>query len=268
MLKPIANITASHGQTDDKIVTLSATDADGDALVCSAQVLPVSGSAPPLNVSVQGTQLTIQPTQPVIGTFTIQVTVSDGAETASGTFTITLTNTPPTLAAIANQTLVAGKTSLTIPLTAADADHDSLTFQTAAAMPSASAYQLEQQDGFKEFNSSYYVNLWGQNEKWLVGNNNVWYMLLPNGNLYRWAQSVATTLVPANLIASLGAAFYAQPALLWNAQPAVSPALTFSFKGNQLTVQRPAGLTGVFFVNVTVGDGFTTTTQTFEVVLN
>jgi hypothetical protein len=266
VLAPIANVTASHGQ--DTVVTLSATDAKGDALTYSAQVLPVNGVTPPLGVSIAGTQLTIQPTQPVIGTFTIQVSVSDGALTATRTFTITLTNTAPTLGAIATQTMATGQTSLALPLSATDADHDALTFQAAAQTPSAAAYQLEQQYGFKEFDGSYYQNIWGQNEKWLVGNNNAWYMLLPNGNLYRWAQSVAATLVPANLIASLGTAFYAQPELLWNAQPPVSPALTFSFQGNQLTVQRPASLTGVFFINVSVSDGFTTTTQTFELVLN
>ena len=266
VLNPIANVTASHGQDD--VVTLSATDADGDPLTYSAQVVPINGSTPPLSVSIQGTHLTIHPTQPLIGTFTIQVTVSDGIATVSGTFTITLTNAAPTLAAIPLQTMAAGHASVSIPLTAADADHDALTYQAVAETPSSAAYQLQQQYGFKEFNGSYYLNLWGQYEKWLVGSNNVWYMLLPNGNLYRWTQSVAATLAPANLIASLGAAFYVQPALLWNAQPPVTPALTYAFQGNQLTVQRPAGLTGVFFIDVTVSDGFTTTMQTFEVVLN
>jgi hypothetical protein len=56
--------------------------------------------------------------------------------------------------------------------------------------------------------------------------------------------------------------------LLWNANPPVTPALTYSFQGNQLTIQRPAGLTGVFFIDVTVSDGLTTTQQTFELTLN
>jgi subtilisin family serine protease len=266
VLGAIANQTASHGV--DTVLTLSASDADGDALSYAAQVLPSNGQTPALTATVQGSQLTLHPTQPIAGTFTIQVTVSDGAETATRTFTLTLTNTAPTLAAIAAQTMAAGQTSLTVPLTAADADHDTLKYQALAETPDATAYQLNQQYGFHEYNGSYYPNLWGQNEKWLVDKSNVWYMLLPNGKIYRWAQTVAATLQPANLIATLSTAIYAEPRLLRNAQPPVTPALTFSFTGGQLTLQRPAGLTGVFFVDVNVNDGFTTTKQTFEVVLN
>jgi hypothetical protein len=176
--------------------------------------------------------------------------------------------TPPTLGAIATQTMATGQTSLTVPLSAADADHDVLTYQAAAQTPDATAYQLNQQHGFHPYNGSYYQNLWGQNEKWLVDKNGAWYMLLPTGQIYRWAQTVAATITPANLTATLSPAVYAEPRLLWNAQPPVTPTLTFSFANNQLTIQRHAGLTGVFFIDVSVSDGFTTTKRTFEVVLN
>ena len=79
---------------------------------------------------------------------------------------------------------------------------------------------------------------------------------------------MAASLQPSNLIATLPTAFYAEPRLLWNANPPTTPPLTFTVTGSQLTIQRPASLTGVFFIDVTVSDGFTTTTQTFELTLN
>ena len=177
VLGPLTNVTASHGQ--DTLVTLSATDADNDALTYTAKALPLSsGLAAPLAVTVQGTQLTIHPTQPAVGTYTIQVSVTDGAATTTGTFTITLTNTAPTLAAISPQTMATGQTSLTVPLTAGDADHDTLTFQTAAETPSAQAYQLDQKYGFTQYYGSYYTNR-GQDEREMAGRhaNSVWYFL-------------------------------------------------------------------------------------------
>jgi hypothetical protein len=55
---------------------------------------------------------------------------------------------------------------------------------------------------------------------------------------------------------------------LWNAAPPVAPPITFSFSGNQMTIQRPATLTGVFYIDVTVTDGATTATRTFQITLN
>jgi Subtilase family len=267
VLTPIANKTVSH-VSNTVNVTLHATEAENGPVSYGAQVLSVNGQTPAVTVSVQGNHLTLSTPVSFVGVYTVQVSASDLPAVITETFTVTVTNAAPTLAAIATKTMAAGKTSLTFALTAADANHDSLTYQAVAETPSASLYQLDQQYGFHKYNGSYYVNLWGQHEKWLVGENNVWYMLLPSGQLYRWAQSVAATLQPPNLIATLSPAVYAQPALLWNAQPPTTPALTFSFVGNRLTIHRPAGLTGVFFIDVSVSDGLTTTMKTFELVLN
>ena len=161
-----------------------------------------------------------------------------------------------------------GQTSLVVAFAAGDVDNDALTFQAVAQTPSAAAYQLDQQYAFRPANPTYYLNLTGYNEKWLIDKNNQWYALLPTGNIYRWGGSITKTLMPANLIATLDPMLYTEPRLLWNANPPSAPALTFSFQGNQLTVQRPATLTGVFFIDVTVSDGWLTTKRTLEVVLN
>jgi hypothetical protein len=219
-------------------------------------------------VTVAGNVVTLHAAKPIVGTFTIQANVTDGAATATRTFTLTLTNTAPTLDVIAPQTMAKGQTTLTVPLPASDADNDTLTFQAVAETPSAQAYQLEQQYAFQASSATYYQNLLGMNEKWVIGKNNVWYAILPDGQVYRWGASVMQTFSAANLVATLSPSIYADPRLLTNATPPTAPTLTFSFTGNQLTIQRPAGLTGDFFIDVTVSDGFTTTMQTFEIVLN
>ncbi len=268
VLSPIASITQSHGK--NAVVTLAATDPEGGPLTYAAQILPVNGQAPPLSAAVQGNQLTVVPLQATVGAYTVKVTATDGALSTTGTFTITLTNSPPTLAPIAAQSMTKNQTSLSIPLSAADADNDSLTFQASAQSPSAIAdYQLEQQYGFHEYAGSFWQNLQGYNEKWIVDKSGNFYVLMPTGQLYRFSMTtMAATFTPANLVATLDPSVYTNPQLLLSATLPVPSALVFSFQGNQLTIQRPANLTGVFVITVTVNDGFTTTQQTFQLTLS
>jgi subtilisin family serine protease len=265
-LVAIANVTISHGQNTN--VTLVGADANGDPLTYAATVLSVNGVTPPIQVTIAGNQLTLHATQPLTGTFTISATVSDGLAVATRTFSLTLTNAGPSLAAIGTQTMAAGTTSLAVALPASDPDNDTLTIQAFAQTPNAAAYSLNQQYTFHASNSTYNYNLLGHNEKWLVDKNNIWYCLLPNNKLYKWAGSMTQTLTTPNIIATLDPSIYTEPRLLWNANPATTPALTFTFSGNQLTIHRPTTLTGVFFVNVTVGDGWQTATRTIKVILN
>ncbi|HMF19998.1 MAG TPA: hypothetical protein VKE98_22520, partial [Gemmataceae bacterium] len=67
------------------------------------------------------------------------------------------------------------------------------------------------------------------------------------------------------LVATLGSSYYVNPSLLWNAKPAV--AITVTLKGNQLTIQAPAGAKGSFVVQVTVSDGTSTVTKSFTVTV-
>jgi hypothetical protein len=126
------------------------------------------------------------------------------------------------------------------------------------------AYQLDQQLGLT-WSGNYYINAWGMNEKWMQGNGGQWYCILPNGELRRWAGTVAATLQPANLIATFSTSYYADPSLLWNATPSV-PA-TVSVTGTQLTIM-PNGFVGTFIVQVSVSDGTTSTAQQFSVTVS
>ena len=261
-LAAIADQMLSHGK--DAVITLSATDADHDPITFAARVLTTGA---PINVIVLGNELTVK-SQQAIGTFAIEVSASDGAAAVTSTFNVTFTNSDPTLADIPTVTLAKGQLSLPVTLTASDADNDKLTFQAAVRTPDAIAYQLKQQYGLAMYGTSYFTNLWGVGEKWLIGKNNQWYLLLPTGKLQKWAGNITDTLKAVNNIATLDPSFYTEPRLLWNAQPPVTPALTVSFVGNQMTIQRPASLTGVFFIDVTVSDGWTTVKRTVQVTLN
>ncbi len=261
-LAAISTQTVTHGHP--AVVTLNGSDPDNQVLQYAAQVV----GAAPAALAVNGNQLTITTPPSYVGSFTVQATVTDGSATAVRTFTVNVTDTPPTLATIPVQTLALGQTSLTATLPGSDADGDALSYSAQVLTPDAGLYQLNQKLHLHLYNGSYQTNLTGMNEKWLVGADGTWYGLLPNGNLYRWAGSAAATFQPASLIASLGPTVYTEPRLLWQAQPPQPPAITLSAQGGRLIVQRPVGLVGVFFVQVTVSDGVSSATQTFELVLN
>ena len=112
---------------------------------------------------------------------------------------------------------------------------------------------------------SYFTNVWGQNEKWLSSASGAWYFILPNGELHRWAGSLAASMQAANLVATLSPSCYADPSLLWNAQPA--RAVAVSVTGNQLTIQAPAGVVGTFQIQVVGSVGGQSVTQTFTVTV-
>lgn len=266
VLAGFADQSFSHGI--DKTISLSATDGDGDLIAYSARVLPINGQAAPINATITGSLLTLHPTQATIGTYTVEVTASDGAATTTRTFAITLTNEPPTLGTIPTQTLATGKTSLTLTLPATDTDGDALKYTASVQAPSSLAYQLNQQYAFVPANATYYLNLKGYQEKWLIGKGNIWYAIMPDGRLYRWSRTMAETLTPLNLVATLDASFYTEPRLLTEAKAATATGLTATLAGNQLTIQRPAALIGIFYVDVTVFDGWTTIKRTIQVVLN
>jgi hypothetical protein len=266
VLSPLANLTVTHNQ-NPLVVNLSATDASGRPVTFSAKILPQGGSTPPITATVAGSQLTLRAAPSFTGTYTAQVTATNGMSSTTTSFTVTVSDVVPQLAAIADQSMAAGQTSLRIPLTASDPDGDPLTLSAAALTPSALAYQLNHDYGFGVYNGSYYANMWGADEKWLTGTGGTWYALLPSGKLYRWTGDFAQTITAANLVASLDPIFYVNPQLLWNAQPPVPPNITAVVQGGVLTLTRPASLTGVFQISVTASDGVSSSVQTFGLTL-
>ena len=118
-------------------------------------------------------------------------------------------NHDPVLATVANQTVTTGS-SVTVSLTATDEDPgDALTL--SATVVSVDQYaQLAY-----EWRTTYGLtttgnlnqNFRGLNEKYLLGKGNLWYYILPNGELYVWTDSIESSA----LIGKLTSAYWEDP---------------------------------------------------------
>jgi subtilisin family serine protease len=179
---------------------------------------------------------------------------------------IGLPSASPTLQPI-NSAILAPGTSTTITLFGSEPGVTALTYLASVlASPAAQAYQLKQQLGL-QYAGTYYLNQWGDHEKWIKGAGGAWYCILPNGQLRKCAGNLATTLLPANLIATLPTSYYTDPSTLWNAQPSTAVPPTLTIVGNKLTIAAPASATGSYQIQVTVSDGKLTASQTFSLTI-
>jgi hypothetical protein len=134
-LAAVANQTTTVGQSVS--LALSASDPDGDTLSYSASGLP-----PGLGVNASSGLISGSPT--TAGTYNVTAQVSDGrGGAASQAFVWTINIAPasvneaPTLAAVANQTTVAGQ-RVSLTLSASDPDGDTLTYSASGLPPGLS----------------------------------------------------------------------------------------------------------------------------------
>ena len=214
----------------------------------------------PASVSVTGTTLTVTPNAGFVGAFYVTVTVDDGhGASASGRFQVTVVSStrPPTLAAIPDQTVAAGK-SLTLTLQGSDPNGLPLTY---SASVDSLAYHLKSTLGLY-YPGTYYTNFYGGGEQWVQGSGGTWYYILPSGAFYRWSGSGLT----GTLVAQLDPSYNANPSLLLNAQAGQGQA-TVSLSGATLTITPNAGFSGLLFVTATVSDGQGSASQAFTVTV-
>ena len=198
-------------------VPLTATDPDGDPLTFSASVSGATG----VGLVITGGNLTITPPTGYLGTFTVTVTASDGQISTSTTFHVTVGNSPPTVTAPATVTAPTGSNVASFAIAASDPNGDSLTttatVQSTTAASSSTLYQLKQSLHLT-YAGSYFQNIRGLNEKWLISaDRTTWYCILPNGELCKYAATNAQMLSPGNVMAMLDPSVYADPSELWNA---------------------------------------------------
>jgi hypothetical protein len=124
---------------------------------------------------------------------------------------------------------------------------------------------LEQEYDFHEDPSGYHQNMFGQNEKLVVGNGSAqggWYEILPDGTIRPWLGGDSFGAA----VATLGSDVWADPTLLTNATSSASAAgISGSVSGNTLTLTGLQGYTGTLQVSVTASDGAGSATQSFQV---
>jgi hypothetical protein len=97
----------------------------------------------------------------------------------------------------------------------------------------------------------------------MQGTGGVWYFIVSDGGFYKWDGSRTAS---GALVATFTTADYANPSLIYNAQPATIP-VTLSISGNQLTITPNTGYMGTFVVIVKVGEGRGTAWQKFQVTV-
>ena len=127
---PVLNTIGARSVDEGLALTFMATgsDPDGDTLTFASANLPTGATLTPMGA------FSWTPSFAQAGNYSVTISVSDGALSASETFTITVgnVNRPPVLSPspIGNRTLSVGQT-LMIAITASDADGDALTFSSA-----------------------------------------------------------------------------------------------------------------------------------------
>jgi hypothetical protein len=240
------------------IATLDSSYYNDPSLLSEAQ----TPAAESVIATISGSTLTIDPAVGFVGSFQVTVAVTDGVDTSQQTFNVTVTNNTPVLASIGDQTMASGDDSVTVNVSASDADGDSLTYSVEIGADAITqlAYNLDQaldlEASAGSIENDYWLNYRGLNERYLTG-----FFILPNGELYQWGGNIEAS----TLIATLDSTFYNDPALLANAQLPSSPNVIASLSGSTLTLNPDAGYVGRFQVTVSVSDGYETTRKTFTV---
>jgi hypothetical protein len=216
---------------DDPQLLLNATPADVTVEIVDGQLVITAGGE--------------------TGVFGIEVTVSDGVESASTSFNVEVTNIAPELS-IDNQTATSG-VPLEVELPALDADGQEVVYTIEVLGDELSA--LDSEHGFWS-SGNYYDNYLGQNERWIRDADNQWHYLLSDGSLYRWDGSFNAS----PLVAELGSEVYDDPSLLTDPQPV---AVTATIENGVLIITAAEGYVGNVQIRVTASDGFDQTSTTF-----
>jgi uncharacterized protein YkwD len=234
----------------------------GSAVWADATLLMNASSSPAgISGSFSGHTLTLSGLQGYSGTLQVSVTATNGVGSVTRSFQVNVANAVPTLAPMANVAAVHGG-SVQVNLDPTGADPGA-TYQVQVSGNSA-AYSLDQQLGLT-YTGSLMQNAIGLNEKWLQSSTSNqayggWYAILPDGEVRPWTGGNTTGAT----VATLGAAVYADPSLLYN--PA-TPGAVASVSGSVLTLSPPGNFVGTLLVTVVSSDGNTKNSRQFSMIM-
>ncbi len=211
----------------------------------------------------------------------VKISATDGAQTTSQFFTLTVITSAPTFN-LPNQQFAHSTPShpqLTMNLTAppfnlVDNNGKPLTTTlTVSDYVAGEAYFLGTSLNL-QFKSSYFQDSAGRGERWLFGQaTNSWYIIEPNGNFSKW-----TGGNNYSFIATLNFSYWNNPNLLINNNltaptPLIGPLsngtasngpLSAGVSGTTLTFDTNTTVAANYFVTVQEADSLSSTTQNFE----
>lgn len=139
VLASLSDQTMSY-RTDKIVVPLSASDADGDRLSYSFTAYTIDArtqartpiASSKVALSFANNNLTIDPAAGFTGAFFVDASVSDGLESVTKTFKVSVGNSAPTINAIGSKILSSTTGTVTIPLSVRDLDGDRITLSAQA----------------------------------------------------------------------------------------------------------------------------------------
>lgn len=161
---------------------------------------------------VSGPALVLNTVNDYVGQWFVEMSTTGGQALPVNTLTVTSVNRVPTLSAIADQTVPTNQNTLTVAVTATDADPGD-TVHLAAQAANVGLKVHNDYGLYAVDTTSYY----SQGEKWFRGNvnpttNQSWYYIQPNGQLFAWKANGADVL-----LTTLDPVYNAFPRLLYQA---------------------------------------------------
>ncbi|MCD8531901.1 MAG: Ig-like domain-containing protein, partial [Saccharospirillaceae bacterium] len=268
---PVMNAVSAQTLDEDTTlnVTVSATDADGDALSYSIASAPAA-----LGASISGTTLTIAPQANYNGTGSITVQVSDGSLTGSTSFNVTVNpvNDAPVFTS-ASSFNTANDTDLVITLTASDIDTASgslvfslvsadsarvsaslsgsiLTLTPVADTTGTTTVDVAVSDGALSTTQSISVNVLSANNQAPVFN----------------PPAALTLLQETSSVVTLSASDADGNSLTYSVG-SVSSGVSATVSGDQLSILAADGFTGSASVSISVSDGLLNDSATLAITV-
>ena len=242
---------ASSFEASPLLASLGSNVYDDPSLLTDAEAIPVE-------VSINGDEIVVTPTEIFVGEFAISVSATDAIDFADTSFSVEVANTDLHLAAIEDLVVAGGadfvQTTVIAQSNGVDVPPELLEY-------SAHIVTLEcQLDAELDLQTAadFYTNWGGQNEKWLRASDGSWYFILPDGSFHRWTGSFGAS----EQLATFDVEFYEDPNLI--ADPQSIP-VQVEMAGNVLTVNPDAEFVGDFEIQVTVSDGYNDANQIVQV---
>ncbi|MFO0966486.1 MAG: Ig-like domain repeat protein [Gemmataceae bacterium] len=263
--------TTSNAHTFDTLITKLPFFVYDDPSLLFNPLTPVDPA--PVQKSVSGNVLTIDPPAVFRGIFQVQVSVSDGVVTVGPQlFNVYVSDNPPSLDPVGDQQLVHTAGSINVALSPHDVDSDPISYNVTLSQYTVLTSLNATYHFFTDPNASpadpYHQNNLAGNDafyngtRWFYSNfggSTGAYYLKTDGSLYRWGGSTAGNAHTFDtLITKVPAFVYTDPMLLINAQTQPNPnagGVTTSVSGNVLTINSPVSYSGIFLVQVQATDG-------------